>query len=100
MTTRNYGQETPVANQPISELTEINQNLNEELNDYDRVLHRLESVGHKLADTNTPKAASTGEMQKPVLVPGFVLDFSEKVEWLRKNNNRLRELAEKLEKII
>ncbi len=86
---------------PASELSALFADLNWEVDSYMQYLYRVERAGHRFANTEAPPSpekqangdSATGN-------PGFITDLYSKIIDLRKANNRLREVAEKFDKII
>ncbi len=86
--------------EPIfSELDRLYEELHKENARFQETINRLESTGHKLKDTRTPEN-DAGIKSASERVSGRVTDFHYAIVIYRGHNNKLLELAEKLEQII
>jgi hypothetical protein len=83
----------------FSELDRLYEELHKENARFQETISRLESTGHKLKDTSTPEN-DTGNKMASERVSGRITDLHYAIIAYRVYNNKLLELAEKLEQII
>lgn len=88
-----------IPEQSFSELDHLYEEFHKENARFQDTINRLESTGHKLKDTSTPEN-DTGNKMASERVSGRITDLHYAIVAYRGHNNKLLELAEKLEQII
>ncbi len=67
---------------------------------YDDLLGRLNSLGHRIEDTNFPKASEDAKKMKESPRPGIFAELTNEVDLLHAKNDWLSDIVNKLERLF
>ena len=67
---------------------------------YDELLQRLSTIGHRIEDTNLPKADENIKNMKESPRPGILYELSNEAEMIHKKNDWLQDIVIKLERLF